>query len=128
MDFVPFSLERERGVLRSVPGMIHGVATHLAVATDPSLNLSAMAMVGVTKRAGISHRPMVEFEADDALASAAARAAQDARLAGVIICSPDKDLAQVVNLTFLSLLPVNNNSGTQGCKSTIMVELCRLQF
>jgi 5'-3' exonuclease len=39
---------------------------------------------------------MVEFEADDALAAAAARAAEDARVEQVIICTPDKDLAQCV--------------------------------
>jgi len=40
--------------------------------------------------------PMVEFEADDALASAAAAAAADARVDRVVICTPDKDLAQSV--------------------------------
>jgi 5'-3' exonuclease len=39
---------------------------------------------------------MVEFEADDALAAAAAAAAQDKRVERVIICTPDKDLAQCV--------------------------------
>ena len=39
---------------------------------------------------------MVEFEADDALASAAAKAAQDERVRQVIICTPDKDLGQCV--------------------------------
>jgi 5'-3' exonuclease len=46
--------------------------------------------------AGFVVWPMVEFEADDALASAAARAAEDARVDQVIIGSPDKDLAQCV--------------------------------
>jgi 5'-3' exonuclease len=40
--------------------------------------------------------PMVEFEADDALATAAALAAADARVEQVVICTPDKDLAQCV--------------------------------
>jgi 5'-3' exonuclease len=40
--------------------------------------------------------PMVEFEADDALASAAAKAAKDERVKQVLICTPDKDLAQCV--------------------------------
>jgi 5'-3' exonuclease len=40
--------------------------------------------------------PMVEFEADDALATAAARFAADARVEQVVICSPDKDLSQCV--------------------------------
>jgi 5'-3' exonuclease len=41
--------------------------------------------------------PMIEFEADDALASAAALAAQDHRVERVIICTPDKDLAQCIH-------------------------------
>src|SRR5262249_29051377 len=40
--------------------------------------------------------PMVEFEADDALAAAAAAAARDPRVDRVVICTPDKDLAQCV--------------------------------
>lgn len=40
--------------------------------------------------------PMVEFEADDALCTAAARWGNDARVAQVLVCSPDKDLAQCV--------------------------------
>jgi 5'-3' exonuclease len=46
--------------------------------------------------AGIPVWPMVEFEADDALASAAARAAADPQVERVVICTPDKDLAQCV--------------------------------
>ena len=42
---------------------------------------------------------MVEFEADDALASAAAQAAADPRVEQVVICTPDKDLAQCVRGT-----------------------------
>jgi 5'-3' exonuclease len=42
---------------------------------------------------------MVEFEADDALAAGAAKAAEDARVERVIVCSPDKDLAQCVRGT-----------------------------
>jgi len=45
---------------------------------------------------GIVVWPMVEFEADDALAAAAAAAAKDPRVERVIICTPDKDLAQCV--------------------------------
>ena len=48
---------------------------------------------------GIVVWPMVEFEADDALAAAAARAAEDPRVERVIICTPDKDLAQCVRGT-----------------------------
>lgn len=45
---------------------------------------------------GVVVWPMVEFEADDALASAAAKAAQDGRVGRVLICTPDKDLSQCV--------------------------------
>ncbi len=45
---------------------------------------------------GVAVWPMIEFEADDALASAAALAARDSRVDRVIICTPDKDLAQCV--------------------------------
>ena len=43
---------------------------------------------------GVVVWPMVEFEADDALASAAAKAAKDDRVKQVFICTPDKDLSQ----------------------------------
>ncbi len=46
---------------------------------------------------GIVVWPMVEFEADDALATAALRFQGDPRLDQVVICSPDKDLAQLVS-------------------------------
>ncbi len=109
-----------RGVLRSVLGMIHGGATHLAVATDhviesfrnrlwpgyktgegiePDLLAQFELLEEVLTSAGIVVWPMVEFEADDALAAAAANAAQDARVEHVIICTPDKDLAQCVRGT-----------------------------
>ena len=45
---------------------------------------------------GVVVWPMVYFEADDALASAAAKAAQDDRVKQVFICTPDKDLSQSV--------------------------------
>ena len=48
---------------------------------------------------GVMVWPMVEYEADDALASAAAKAAQDNRVRQVIICTPDKDLGQCVRGT-----------------------------
>jgi len=47
--------------------------------------------------AGITVWPMTEFEADDALAAGAAAAARDQRVQQVIICTPDKDLAQCVS-------------------------------
>jgi 5'-3' exonuclease len=51
----------------------------------------------VLSAAGVVVWPMVEFEADDALAAAALRASQDARVDRVVICTPDKDLAQCVS-------------------------------
>ena len=49
-----------------------------------------------TAALGIVVWPMVEFEADDAIATAAARWAREPDVDQVVICSPDKDLAQVV--------------------------------
>jgi 5'-3' exonuclease len=106
-----------RGVLASLLGMIKGGATHLAVATDhviesfrnglwpgyktsegvqPDLLAQFPLLEDVLTAAGIVVWPMVEFEADDALAAGAAAADCDARVERVIICTPDKDLAQCV--------------------------------
>ena len=49
-----------------------------------------------TEALGIVTWPMVEYEADDAIATAAVRFADDPRVEQVVICSPDKDLMQVV--------------------------------
>jgi 5'-3' exonuclease len=109
-----------RGVLASVLGMISGGATHLAVATDqviesfrnglwpgyktsegiePDLLAQFPLLEETLSAAGIVVWPMVEFEADDALASGALAAARDARVDRAIICTPDKDLAQCVSGT-----------------------------
>ena len=109
-----------RGVLASVLGMIKSGATHVAVATDhviesfrnelwpgyktgsgidPGLLAQFPLLEDVLTAAGIVVWPMVEFEADDALAAGAIAAARDARVAQVIICTPDKDLAQCVRGT-----------------------------
>jgi 5'-3' exonuclease len=109
-----------RGVLASVLGMIHGGATHVAVATDhviesfrndlwpgyktgegiePDLRAQFELLEEVLSVAGVVVWPMVEFEADDALAAAAVTAARDTRIERVIICTPDKDLAQCVRGT-----------------------------
>jgi 5'-3' exonuclease len=106
-----------RGVLRSVVSMIEQGATHLGVATDhivesfrnrlyagyktgegvdPSLLSQFSALEDALDDMGVVVWPMVEFEADDALASAAARAAGADAVRQVIICTPDKDLAQCV--------------------------------
>jgi 5'-3' exonuclease len=105
------------GVLSSVLFLIADGATHLGVATDhviesfrndlwPGYKTSAgiapelLAQFHPLEQAlsamGVAVFPMVEFEADDALAAAAAVAAADPRVAKVIICTPDKDLAQCV--------------------------------
>ena len=105
------------GVLTSVLGMINRGATHVGVATDhviesfrnrlwpgyktgagidPAL-LSQFPLLEEGLRAmGVTVWPEVEFEADDALAAAAARAAEDSSVGRVLICTPDKDLAQCV--------------------------------
>jgi 5'-3' exonuclease len=53
----------------------------------------------VTAALGVVVWPMVEFEADDALATAACRFAEDPRLEQVVLCTPDKDMAQCVRGT-----------------------------
>ncbi len=109
-----------RGVLASVLGMMKGGATHIAVATDhviesfrnelwpsyktgegiePDLLAQFPLLEEVLSAAGIVVWPMVEFEADDALAAAAMAAVRDDRVERVIICTPDKDLAQCVRGT-----------------------------
>src|SRR2546425_11698555 len=109
-----------RGVLASVQAMIRDGATHIAVATDhviesfrnglwpdyktsegiePDLLAQFPLLEDVLSAAGFVVWPMVEFEADDALAAAALAAARDARVERVIICTPDKDLAQCVSGT-----------------------------
>jgi 5'-3' exonuclease len=106
-----------RAVLRSVLSMIEQGATHLGVATDhvvesfrndlyPGYKTSAgvppalLSQFPILEEAldamGVMVWPMVEYEADDALASAATKAAQDERVRQVIICTPDKDLSQCV--------------------------------
>jgi 5'-3' exonuclease len=109
-----------KGVLASVLGMINGGATHIAVATDhviesfrnglwpdyktgegidPDLLSQFPLLEEVLSAAGVVVWPMVEFEADDALAAGAVATARDARVDRVIICTPDKDLAQCVRGT-----------------------------
>jgi 5'-3' exonuclease len=109
-----------RGVLASMLGMLKGGVTHLAVATDhvvesfrnelwPGYKTSEGVeadllaqfplLEAVLAAAGIGVWPMVEFEADDALAAGAVAAAGDATVEQVIVCTPDKDLAQVVSGT-----------------------------
>ena len=121
---VPSARERDgrevgavRGVLTSVLGMINGGARHIAVATDhviesfrnrlwpgyktgegidPDLYAQFPLLEEGLAALGVTTWPMIEFEADDALAAAAATAARDPRVTRVLICTPDKDLAQCV--------------------------------
>jgi 5'-3' exonuclease len=106
-----------RGVLTSVLSMIERDATHLGVATDhvvesfrndlypgyktsEGVDAELLSQFPIVEEAleamGVVVWPMVEFEADDALASAAAKAAQDGNVGKVFICTPDKDLSQCV--------------------------------
>jgi 5'-3' exonuclease len=106
-----------RGVLGSVLSMIEGGATHLGVATDhvvesfrndlypgyktaegvpPELLSQFPILEEALEAMGVLVWPMVDFEADDALASAAAKSAADRQVDRVFICTPDKDLAQSV--------------------------------
>jgi 5'-3' exonuclease len=109
-----------RGVLSSMLGMLKGGVTHLAVATDhivesfrndlwpgyktgegvePDLLAQFPLLEDVLVAAGIVVWPMVEFEADDALAAGAAIASRDKNVEQVVICTPDKDLGQSVSGT-----------------------------
>ena len=109
-----------RGVVTSVLGMITAGATHVGVATDhviesfrnrlwygyktgagidPALLGQFPLLEEALAAAGITVWPMVEFEADDALAAAADVAGRDTRVDRVFICTPDKDLAQCVRGT-----------------------------
>jgi 5'-3' exonuclease len=106
-----------RGVMWSVLQLFEEGVTHLGVATDhviesfrndmwPGYKSSAgvpeeiLAQFGLLEEAlgtlGVTVFPMVELEADDALASAAATAAADPEVEQVVIMTPDKDLAQMV--------------------------------
>ena len=109
-----------RGVLTSVLSMIERGATHLGVATDhvvesfrndlypgyktsegvaPELLSQFPILEEALEAMGVVVWPMVYFEADDALASAAAKSARDDRVRQVLICTPDKDLSQCVTGT-----------------------------
>jgi len=100
--------------------MLNAGATHVGVATDhviesfrndlwsryktgegiePTLLAQFPLLEEALSALGVVVWPMVEFEADDALAAAAARADADQRVERVIICTPDKDLAQCVRGT-----------------------------
>ena len=109
-------LRRRRHVLNTVLEMIEGGAT-IGVATDhviesfrnglwpgyktgdgiePALLAQFHPLEDALSAMGVAVWPMVELEADDALASAARIASEDARVEKVCIWTPDKDLAQCV--------------------------------
>jgi 5'-3' exonuclease len=105
------------GVVRSVTAMIRDGATHLGVATDhtvesfrndmyegyktgdgidPDLWRQFHPLEDALRALGVVVWPMAEQEADDGLAAAAQKAAADSAVNRVLICTPDKDLAQCV--------------------------------
>lgn len=106
-----------RGVCASVLSMLERGTTHVGVATDhviesfrnglwpgyktgegmdPVLWAQFPVLEDALRAMGVVVWAMVEFEADDALAAAAADAARDDRVEQVVICTPDKDLSQCV--------------------------------
>jgi 5'-3' exonuclease len=109
-----------RGVLTSLLGIMTVGTTYIGVATDhviesfrnnlwagyktgegidPDLFAQFPLLEETLSALGVAVWPMVEYEADDALASAAAAAAADPRVERVFVCTPDKDLAQSVRGT-----------------------------
>lgn len=106
-----------RGVVGSVLGMLEGGATHVGVATDHVIESfrndlwdgyktsggmpgELLAQFPILEDAldalGVAVWPMVELEADDGLASAVVVATGDERVERILVCTPDKDLAQCV--------------------------------
>jgi len=113
----PEELRAVRGVVTSMLALLESGATHLGVATDhiiesfrndlwpgyktgegidPVLRAQFEPLEDALRALGVVVWAMVEFEADDALAAAASMASADARVEQVIVCTPDKDLAQCV--------------------------------
>jgi 5'-3' exonuclease len=107
-----------RGVLGSVLALLEDGATHVGVATDhviesfrndlwpgyktgagidPPLLAQFPLLEDALRALGVTVWAMVELEADDALAAAARIASADSRIEQVVICTPDKDLAQCVS-------------------------------
>ncbi|MBC8364285.1 MAG: flap endonuclease [Actinobacteria bacterium] len=107
-----------RAVIGSMLGMLEGGATHVGVATDqvvesfrndmfdgyktgegtpPELFAQFPLLEAALGAAGFRVFAMVEHEADDAMGAAAVKAAEDPRVDRILVCTPDKDLAQVVD-------------------------------
>lgn len=120
-----------RGVLTSLLGMIKRGATHVGVATDhviesfrndlwpgyktsagvpPDLLAQFPLLEDTLRAAGVVVWPMVELEADDALASAARQASLNPEVGRVFICTPDKDLSQSVRGTRVVQLDRRKNT------------------
>ncbi len=110
-------LGAQRGVLNTVLDLVDGGATHIGIATDHVIESFRNDMYGgykdgsdiepdlfaqfpeveeLLELAGFTVWPQITHEADDGMAAAAAMAAADDRVEQVIICTPDKDLAQCV--------------------------------
>jgi 5'-3' exonuclease len=106
-----------RGVLRSMLSLLEDGATHVGVTTDhviesfrndlydgykdglgidPDIKNQFQPLEDGLRSIGLATFPMVEFEADDGMASLAAMASADERVQRVLLCTPDKDLAQCV--------------------------------
>jgi 5'-3' exonuclease len=113
----PEELRAVRGVVSSILGMLEGGATHVGVATDHVIEsfrnrlwpgyktgegMDALLygqfepLEDALRALGVVVWPMIDFEADDALAAAAGMATADGRVDQVVVCTPDKDLAQCV--------------------------------
>ena len=107
-----------RGVIGSLLGLLEEDVTHIGVATDhvvesfrngmwpgyktsegldPEILSQFQPLEEALEALGLVVWKTIEYEADDALASAAVRAARDERVEQVFVCTPDKDLAQVVD-------------------------------
>jgi 5'-3' exonuclease len=120
-----------RGVANSIRGMLDRGVTHIGVATDhviesfrndlypgyktgegiaPELYSQFPILEEALQAMGVVVWPMVEFEADDALAAAAVKAARDERVDRVVICTPDKDLSQCVSGTRIVQLDRRTNT------------------
>ena len=119
--YAPNNKDPERGAARGVLGsllqLVEAGATHVGVATDhviesfrnelwptykdgsgvdPVLKAQFTPLEELLDAAGFAVWPQVEFEADDGLAAGAVLAAGDERVDRVVVCTPDKDMAQLV--------------------------------
>jgi 5'-3' exonuclease len=119
--YAPNNRDPERGAVRGVLGsllqLVEDGATHIGVATDhviesfrnelwptykdgsgvdPELKAQFPVLEELLEAAGFAVWPQVEFEADDGLAAGATLAAADDEVERVVICTPDKDMAQLV--------------------------------